>query len=135
MRNLNYIFAHISLLLMVLCIPAHAQNYPNNIPIAKCSIPENSDTWSLEPSETVPGEYLFKYTNNLAKCSDSFSSIAVIASDGFKVIMSVEVGVNDESDERITVWPEDLQYMAYPPELVVPDSSETYEIRILPGIS
>ena len=49
--------------------------------------------------------------------------------------MSVEVGVNDENDERITVWPEDLQYMAYPPELVVPDSSETFEIRILPGIS
>jgi len=130
-----HIFAQITFLLVVACAPAHAQDFPYGSPAAKCNQPQNDDFWSLEPSETVPGEYLFKYTNNLAQCSDSFEGIGVTASDGFRVIMTVEVGVNEADDERITVWPEDPQYMAYPPELVVPDSSETYEIRLIPGVS
>jgi len=138
MKKLSCIFAHIILSLMVSCAPAHADpspTYPYGSASNMCNIPENDDSWSLEPSETVSGEYVFTYINNLSQCSDNFEALGVTASDGFRIIMKVEAGINEAGDERITVWPEDPQYMAYPPELVVPDSSETYEIRLIPGMS
>lgn len=122
-------------LLLVLCAPAQAQNYPYGNPDIKCNNPVNDDSWWLEPHPTNQGEYLFSYINNIAECSDFFESIGVTAPDGFRVIMRVEVSVNDNNDERITIWPEDPQYMAYPPELVLPDSSEPGTIRLIPGVS
>lgn len=124
--------------LLVLCAPAHAQNFPEYLPyepsISKCNMSENLDSWILEPSENQ-GEYLFTYINNLSECSNSWNGIGVTSEDGFKVILYVEVGVNDADDERIYVIPQDPQYMAYPAEILAPDSSEPYTIRLIPGVS
>jgi len=96
---------------------------------------DNGDKWSLEPSKEIKGEYIFSYTNSLNKCSNQHGGIGVVSSDGFRVILYVVVGINGTDNELVYVIPEDPQYMTYPAELELPDSSEPAIIRIIPGIS
>jgi hypothetical protein len=128
----------LTLFFCLLCISAQANPYDNSITssaITKCNQPQNDDRWFLEPNPNIPGEYLFTYWNNIAECSDTLNGVGVETINGFRVILYVEVGVNDTKDELIYIIPEDPQYMSYPAELTVPDSSEPYTIRLIPGTS
>jgi len=98
-----------------------------------CSV--NGDKWSLEPSKEIKGEYIFSYTNSLNKCSNQHGGIGVEAEDGFRVVLYVVVGYNGTENELVYVIPEDPNYMSYPSELELQDSSEPATIRIIPGIS
>ena len=110
--------------------PPQFWDHPGN-----CSIQTNKDSWELKPDPDHKGEYLFTYTNSLAKCSDTITGQGVVASDGFRVTLVVEVGVYGTEDELIYVIPDDPQYMSYPAEIIAPDSSEPFTIRLIPGVS
>lgn len=99
-----------------------------------CHKEENLDKWELKLNPDNSGEYLFEYSNNKAQCSHNIDGIAVEAEDGFRVILHVKTGVNENEDELIWVIPEDTQYMPYPAEIWAPDSSESYKIRLIPGM-
>lgn len=99
-----------------------------------CSKKENQDHWKLKPNPDIPGEYLFEYTNNSAQCSEYLNGVAVTAPDGFRVVLFVKVGVNENADEHIWIIPDDSQYVPFPADLIVPDSSESYKIRLIPGM-
>lgn len=125
---------------LVLCIsaqPLSGQDFPPNYwdHPGNCSIQTNKDTWELKPDPDRPGEYLFTYTNSLAKCSDTIKGQGVTSLDGFRVTLVVEVGVYGTEDELIYVIPDDPQYMSYPAEIIAPDSSEPFTIRLIPGVS
>lgn len=115
---------------------ANAQDHPYHYgSTSTCGYIENRDSWILEPNKEIPGEYLFTYVNSNSECSNTISGAGVTAEDGFRVILHVTVGVNENRDELIYVIPEDGSYMAFPPEIIAPDSSEPYFIRLIPGMS
>lgn len=97
-----------------------------------CSLPHNKDRWTLEANKDVPGEYVFTYWNSDAMCSDNLE-IGVVAEDGFRIFMTVKTDQYSD-DEYIYIVPDDMQYMAYPPELRLPDGAEPGVIRIIQGI-
>ena len=99
-----------------------------------CAHEHNQDKWELKPNPDIPGEYLFEYTNNAAQCSDTINGMGVEAADGFRVVLYVKVGANENNDELIYIVPEDEAYMPYPAEIYAPDSSESYKIRLIPGM-
>lgn len=102
--------------------------------LATCHEPDQKDSWLLEPNKDIPGEYLFTYMNNQSECSSTLKGVGVTADDGFRVVLYVTVGVNANRDELIYVIPPE-GFMAFPPEIVAPDSSEPFFIRLIPGIS
>lgn len=123
----------VACILSVVGVAAFAQTLPPN-PAGMCALPENQDTWRLEPHPQNEGEYLFTYTNSEAKCSDNYDGVAITADDGFKVYLYVRVSAEQTDDELIWVVPEDGAYVPVPAEVLAPDSSVPYEIRLIPGM-
>jgi len=113
--------------------PAFADAPHLNPDPLSCALPMNQDFWELKPDPEIMGQYLLTYHNHIAKCSDTLDGIGVVAEDGFRVQMYIVVD-STEGEERITVIPEDLQYMAWPVESEL-DDGETITIKIFAGLS
>lgn len=100
---------------------------------ASCSFPSNQDKYSLRPDPDNHGGYILYYQNSIANCSDSLDDIGITYGD-FKIRLTVVVDYEGDK-ELIYAYPEDPQYMAYPPELILEDSNEDGIIRFIPGVS
>ncbi|WHM52909.1 hypothetical protein [Sulfitobacter phage vB_SupP_AX] len=123
--------------LVVLCIfaqPLSAQDAPPlSMNMGNCSYPQNQDKYSLRPDPDNQGGYILYYQNGIANCSDSLNDVGVTNGD-FRIRLNVVIDY-EGSKELIWAIPEDPQYMAYPPELILEDSNEDGIIRFIPGIS
>ena len=131
----------LALIVLFLPLSVSAQTLAQDFPVfettTSCFSPKNKDWWKLEKHPENADEYLFTYSNSLSKCSVAYAENGKVveAEDGFKVTMYVHLSYNGTTDEYIYVVPHNLQYMSYPPEIVAPDSSEPYTIRIFAGVS
>lgn len=105
--------------------------YPPPDPSTSCYAPGNADVYKIE--DDGPDRAIVTYYNAVTKCSDNVDT-TLTSPNGIAVQIIIEVGVDAEDRERVTVIPRSGQYMAFPPDAAVLDG-EQVEIVVQGGLS